>query len=336
MDLPNLSIKLPTPDIDSSRFGKSLLKAAVGELFGHGSMKSFVVGETVGLVQKGAEGLVDGAASESGDYNGSSMEARRQEWEEWLRTLQRGVIDVAGDPGEGKTTCCSDLCERYFERNGHRIYWIGVSQDLLPRGWHEISIASLYKLGQQIEKAAKNGEDPKGILGKFLPARFVVVVDDAGLYLRSGDGASSRPQNAAVRGIVQVCRHLDGIVILNFKHFRTIDIEFVDGADAQILKRSDSTSDRWETREMLEHARAYFQKREDRASDAGLTLKEVKQDRQLLAWVKCSEAGFEGPWRHRRPDWYDERFSRNALSDVVELGDSDYRVLDEETFEAAI
>lgn len=263
----------------------------------------------------------------------AAYEEAKAEWEDWLaQPPDYALINVSGEPDFGKTTCAFDLVDRYFQPAGRRAYAIGVPQDVLPPGIREIPIHKLNQLGRAIKKAADNGEDPKELIAAFRPSllRAAVIIDDAGTYLAAG--SSDKPENIAIKKIIDVRRHLRLIVINTFQDYSGVDVKFSKSADAYIMKPTNSAisgGDRPEVLRMIKQAGEWWDEYQARLSGEGLSRQEVKARSRLRAFVVCREVGFIGPWGHKRPDYYGERISRNVVhNEASEFIEGEYEEID--------
>lgn len=244
----------------------------------------------------------------------------RQDWEEWLPTVQYALINISGAPGEGKTTAACDLIDRYFAPAGRPVFAIGIPQEVLPRGWHELPIAVLDTLGRAMKSAPKYGRDPKELVSELMPKEYVLLIDDAAQYLAAG--SADKPENHAIKALIDLRRHFGAICIATYQSASGVDIKFTTGADAWVFKKVNPKlggGDRPEILRMLKESSEFFKVFDERLLDASLerglarreALKHVQAVRCLRGYVFFNGgAGFG--WRHSRPKWYGAAISQNA------------------------
>jgi hypothetical protein len=326
MNLPNIRVNLPTPDTHVD--GRDALRMGVDLLFNRRSPRELAMQLGARALMQGIDEATGGLAGEAASYAAQLLEEAQREWtQDWLPTLKFALIAVQGDPGEGKTTLVAYLLDKYLYHK--RIYWIGVPGELLPPGHKELSSFKLAELGVAIDKAAKNHQDPKELIAKFLGTDWALAVDDAGAYLAAG--SSQKPENIAVRNIIDLRRHLNGVVIVNFQSFFGVDQKFTK-ADCYLLKQAAPEAaggDRPEILRMRKDASLYFDALNGILRGQGFDRRELKARRVLKAWCVCPEVELRGPITHGRPSWFGEAFSRNAAHSVADI-DDDPNVVDAE------
>lgn len=333
MNLPGFDrvIRLPTPATDNID-ARQAMRLGVDLLMGRKTLRDVAFKAGAEALYQGIDEMTGGLAGDLVEHEVQILKEATRELEQvWLPTLKYALIAVQGDPGEGKSTVVGYLMDSYFY--GKKRHWIGVPQALLPPGHRELSNYRLAELGVAIKAAAKEHIDPKELVAAFLGTDWALAVDDASLYLAAG--SSDKPENIAVRNIIDLRRHLNGVVIVNFQTFAGADQKFTK-ADLYLLKQASpatSGGDRPEILRMRKMANDYFAAFNAMWRTKGADRKEIKARRVLKAWAVCPEIELLGPWTHGRPPWYGEAFSRNAAFTAPGMDpdvlDAEYKVTEE-------
>lgn len=331
LGLPSINVKLPTPDLRELPGADNPMKLVFDLVTGHKTVRSMALQAgyqaineiTNGQLSRGAQALLT-----------EQEEARHEFEQDWLPNREYALIVIQGAPGEGKTTCAFDLMDRYFEPSGREMLAIGVPQEVLPDGYRELSLSKLRQIGVEIDKASKNDIDPKDVIANYVPRNACILIDDAGIYLAAG--SSDKPENRAVRNIIDVRRHLDLVMLLTFQSFFGVDHKFL-SADCFIFKQGTpgiSGGDRPEIAVWSRTAKEYFlsyndwHKTHPRPDGEFLDRRGIKDRRILHAFVVAPECGIPFGWNHRRPSWYSERISKNVISTHGKIVDAEFTARD--------
>lgn len=313
------------PELDLSKLGlDNPIQTGLRLLFGQSTPKE--IGARVayrGALQV-AEQVAPDALRHAASQAGQAMNAARDEWHVWLAKTPYALMPCWGDVGTGKTTLGMDYADRIWAPLGRPILTIGIPQELLPRGgqWQELSIGRLRTAGAAIR------EDPdvaKDIVRRLVPDNFVLIIDDASLYLNAK--AHLKAESFAIQSIINLRRHFGGIIMPLFQDFRDVNREFTKG-DAYLMKPPNLLTsgpaderdgqpravDRDEVLAWVRKAATAFMRWHDQLAGQGLDKDEIEERRILTVFVACPKVGFVGLDHHRRPSWYDMKVSQNAAT----------------------